>query len=303
MSTSLHVLIPFASSLDEHCHQTISELKLASLSQLLKQTTCSQVVGTDEFERLTPLEQVLGVSNQIIVTPCHWDVGINQIRMSNPDELNLSDAESRELLSVLTPSFLSEGLQPNYVSPTRWLLSQPYAVHSTAPSQRSEGLLATTNLELTSLDRVIGRGIEPWQLRGERSKNLRRLQNEIQMLLHTHPINQARQKVGSQTINSFWLSYALRQSDWTSVKILSELRVSALQGNWAAWGLAWGSLEQKLSDLIQNIQLPLSITLCGERYAKTYALPTHRTFTQKALRFVRGITQAKLFANEVLLSL
>ena len=36
-------------------------------------------------------------------------------------------------------------------------------------------------------------------------RRVRRLQSEVQMLLHTHPLNAAREDRGDLTVNSFWL--------------------------------------------------------------------------------------------------
>ena len=61
-------------------------------------------------------------------------------------------------------------------------------------------------LATASLDRVIGRNIDAWLPRQPEAKRLRRLQNEVQMLLHRHPVNEAREAAGALPVNSFWLS-------------------------------------------------------------------------------------------------
>ena len=61
-------------------------------------------------------------------------------------------------------------------------------------------------LATASLDRVIGRVLDPWMPRGDASRPLRRLQQEMQMLLYTHPVNEERTRGGLLPVNSFWVS-------------------------------------------------------------------------------------------------
>jgi hypothetical protein len=44
-----------------------------------------------------------------------------------------------------------------------------------------------------------------WMPEGDAKRAFRKLQNEVQMLWHEHPINEARQQRGLQPVNSFWL--------------------------------------------------------------------------------------------------
>jgi hypothetical protein len=44
-----------------------------------------------------------------------------------------------------------------------------------------------------------------WLPEGEHARAFRKLQNEVQMLWHEHPINEARQARGLQPVNSCWL--------------------------------------------------------------------------------------------------
>ena len=105
-------------------------------------------------------------------------------------------------------------------------------------------------LPCASVDRVIGRNVDLW-LRTDaaggtdpRLRLLRRLQNEVQMLLFTHPINEQREDRGVLPVNSFWLSGCgpaqpvdARRS---ACRWRTGLRAAALTGDWAAWvgGLA-----------------------------------------------------------------
>lgn len=53
--------------------------------------------------------------------------------------------------------------------------------------------------------RIAGRAVTEFMPSGADEKVVRRLMTEIQMLLHEHPVNQAREAAGQPTINSLWL--------------------------------------------------------------------------------------------------
>ncbi len=255
-------IIPFASSLDEACQATIKRLALQNLSRFLRQADLAHLDKGDEFDFIPPHERVLQASMQVVVTPCHWSVGIDNIRMDNPVDLELTDGESRALLAAVLPYFESDGILLTYDQPLRWL-AQGEALSS----------MVMQGIRFASLDRVIGRNVDVWQPKSDASKAVRRLQNEIQMLLYTHPMNDAREAHGLPTVNSFWLSHAVNND----MRFDFSLRDSALRGDWKTWSQAWEALDKKLSQATQ-------ITLCGERHSIRLAAPSPRTLAQKAKR-------------------
>jgi hypothetical protein len=284
MAYDTHFLIPFASSTDPACLSVIKTLALPNLTRFLQQAEVMHTDSGDEFDFIPPHERALNGSNHlgklgangVIVTPCHWSVGIDNIRMENPDDLHITDSESRELFRAVQPYFQEDGITLTYDSPLRWL----------ATSQVLQGLA------LASLDRVIGRNVDVWQPQNAASKSIRRLQNEMQMLLYTHPINEVREARGLPTVNSFWLNRAVKNEAKFDVECDFSLRESALRGDWQTWSHVWATLDQKLSKATR-------ITLCGERHSIKFAASSSRTFLQKA----RGFFQAKPTVQSVLESL
>jgi len=268
-----HVVIPFASSLDEACQAVIKTLTLPNLSRLLKQAELTHTDSGDEFDFIPPHERVLGSNEQIIqigqvvVTPCHWSVGIDHIRMDDPSELQLSDTESRALLAAVTPYFEGDGLTLKYDTPLRWL-AQGEALSS----------IVLHGIFFASLDRVIGRNVDVWQPQSVSSKSIRRLQNEMQMLLYTHPINDVREIQGLPTVNSFWLSHEAN----VDARFDFSLRETALRSDWHAWAEAWQVLDKKLMQATQ-------LTLCGERHAVTYAINHSPTIRQRITSLMSAI--------------
>jgi hypothetical protein len=239
-----HLVIPFASNLDDACQAAMKNLSLPHLTKFLKHAQLTQSVDGDEFDFVTAHERGL-VADSVVVTPCHWTVGIDNIRLENPVDLQLPDAQSRILFDAIEPYFAQDGLTLEYISAQHWQL----------------GGEALFDLPLASLDRVMGRNIESWLPPLPAGRAIRRLQNEMQMLLYTHPINEEREANALPTVNSFWVSRHFVFDD----RFDFSLRESALRGDWQAWAQAWNALDSTITDTTQ-------ITLCGERHAKTYAL-------------------------------
>jgi hypothetical protein len=271
MANHQHLIIPFASTLDAACQAAIKTLQLPNLTRFLQQAEVVHTDSGDEFDFIAPHERVLGLTEQVIVTPCHWSVGIDNIRMENPSDLQLTDSESRELLAAVLPYFTEDGIALAYQSTTAWHASSPLF----------------NNLALASVDRAIGRNVDVWQPPAEQSKSIRRLQNEMQMLLYTHPSNEAREARGLPTVNSFWLSRQAASPVDANVIIDSSLREPALQSDWQSWINGWQAIDKKLAQTTSSASQSgqaLQITLCGERHSVRLAEPPSRTLMQKAKR-------------------
>jgi hypothetical protein len=204
-----------------------------------------------------------------LLTPVHWQVGTDAVHLADPNELGLSDTESRALLDVLRPWFEDEGFTVAWGAALRW-----YVAHDS---------LAT--LRTASLDRVIGRNVDRWLPAQAEARLIRRLQNEAQMLLHEHPLNLARAERGALTVNSFWLSgCGVAQKEATHDLVLDDrLRAPTLAQDPASLSAAWQAVDRRIGQggFAQ-------LTLCGERSAVTFA-PTHQSLMQ---RLWRRFTQA-----------
>src|ERR1019366_6274753 len=95
-----------------------------------------------------------------------------------------------------------------------------------------------------SLDRAIGRSVDAW-LGDDASavgRLLRRLQSEVQLVFHVHPVNEAREERDEPVVNSIWLSGCGRAQPAeaaASPEIAASLRAPLLAGDWASWAEAW----------------------------------------------------------------
>ncbi|MFM2066624.1 MAG: hypothetical protein RLZZ584_1533 [Pseudomonadota bacterium] len=198
-----------------------------------------------------------------LLTPVHWQVGTEQVSLIDPQQLELGAEESRALFEAVRPGFEAAGWRVSWGAPLRW-----YASHATL-----HGLAAA------SIDRVIGRSIDLWLPRGAEARLLRRLQVEVQMLLHEHPVNDARLARRHLPVNSFWLggtgpaAVAPLPAD---LVVDARLGAPLLGGDWAAWVAAWQALDAgPVADLLARAQAgePVGLTLCGERHARHWRSP------------------------------
>ncbi len=228
-----------------------------------------------------PLRVTAGTDAWAVITPCHWTVQTSHITMTHPRALNLMEDESRALLAAMRPYFAEDGIALMYDTPTRWLArGQVFAGLATASPYR-----------------VVGGHVDDWLPKAESAKLLRRLQNEMQMLLYTHPLTDARAALGLPAVNSFWVSgtgalppgpaHSSQVAAPTSqaVTVPNTLRDAAIQGNWPAWAQAWQQIDSKecaallqivatKADMKTASKRSATLTLCGERSAQTYQADT-----------------------------
>ena len=191
---------------------------------------------------------------QAWITPCHWQIGMDQVFMLDPDRLNLSDEESQALLQMLQPWLQEDGLQVHWHDALHW---------------HARGALLA-GWQAPSLDRGVNANVRPWITAGLPGP-LVRLQSEMQMLAYQHPVNDARLARGQLPVNAFWVHGAgsgpVPTRPTGSVQCLDTLRASALRGDAAAWRAAWQALDAQLPEPGTP---DLQLTLCSESVAQTW---------------------------------
>lgn len=287
----MHLVVPHAAPAPEVGAQVLQGLRLPQLEKLLARLSPGPTIRTGPASLNTPFEHVLarcrgwaGDDGSLplaawaaqadglpaappgqgwgLLTPTHWQVGSEQILLLDPAQLHLHEAESRALWQALRGLFdESEGWTLHWGAPLRW-----YATHA-----------LLDGLATASLDRVIGQPIDRWLPERRAGAVLRRLQSEAQMLLHTHPINAAREARGELAVNSFWLSgtgptQAL-QPTADEPQVDDRLAAPWRAGDWAAWAAAWQALdEEQLGEVEARAARGdvVGLTLCGERAAQRF---------------------------------
>lgn len=275
----MHLVIPFAAPLSPAGREVLRGQRWPGLQRLLA-GRAAQLDSGDELSLSPPHERAVarergwaGGDGQLplaahaaradglapqglawgLLTPAHWHQGTDQVSMTDPSTLALDEAASRTLFDAVAPLFVSEGFVARWGAPLRW-----YVAHAS---------LAT--LACASPDRVIGRNVDRW-LPGAREARLwRRLHSEVQMLLHGHPANAAREAQGLAVVNSVWLSGCgvEQPARGQPVQTDDRLRQAALAEDWALWAGAWKQLDADLA-----AAPPARLTLCGERAAASFDL-------------------------------
>jgi hypothetical protein len=296
-------LITHAKPTGPRCQQALPQLQLPHLNALLRLLTAGVRQSRDE-DTLSPLHELLQAQAMALqapdgllpwaalqayglqlpaarpgegwawLTPCHWQVNTDHVRMAAPEDCEISPAESHTVMDSLR-AFLAEdgitlyGLQDG----GNWLALG--AVFCALPT--------------ASLARASGGAVDHWLPRQAQAQALRRLQNEMQMLLYTHPVNDARSARGLLPINSFWVSGTGSLPDDFSATpdsantVLDALRAASLRDDAAAWTQAWQALDTgAIQTLLKQARRgePVELTLCGETAAQTYSLQPQGLWTR-----------------------
>ena len=120
--------------------------------------------------------------------PVHLTPQRDRLTLLDTSVLNPGAEDAAELIAVLNRHFAGEGLVFQAPHPARWYLLVP----------------GTPRLATRELTLAAGRDIAGALPAGEDGLRWRRILNEIQMLLHEHPVNQRRESRGALPINSVW---------------------------------------------------------------------------------------------------
>jgi len=300
----MQLLIPFAAALSDAGTHTARDLTLPRLAHALAAMQPATRLGSDEYSLSTPHEQALaaafgwqgedgalpfaahmaaadgidvGSHAWGLLTPVHWHVGRDHISLADPQALQLDDATSRTMFEAVRDLFESEGFRLVYATSSRW-----YAAHDDFDG-----------LPCASLDRVIGRNVDLWLPTHPKARLVRRLQNEVQMLLYNHPLNDEREARGELPLNSFWLSGCGRPQPVkpNELQVDERLRAPLLAEDWAAWADAWRALDAgPVAQWLERLprEPGSSIILCGERFAQAFEAQP-RSAWQRLTASFRGV--------------
>jgi hypothetical protein len=125
----------------------------------------------------------------LCATPVHLLTGIDHLQLAPLETLRIDAEESTELVRSID-SFLAEvGMKLVRVRDATWALrwNGPLRASTWEPAQAA------------------GLDVFDFMPSGPQAAKLRSLMNEIQMLLHDHPVNERRARKGEPVINSLWL--------------------------------------------------------------------------------------------------
>lgn len=231
----LTILLPFALPPPELAPDLLRALPaLPGLAALLSRTTRHQFFHFDNSTRVLPheawLAHALGWSpapsdpkagaafalatlrgfgcmptegTWFLIHPVHVQIARNHLLMGDQRQVLLDDVESRALFDAAKPYFDEIGKPLSYGDAQTWFM-------------RADDW---AGLRTASPDAATGQNLNAWMPEGPSAPASRKLQNEIQMLWHAHPVNTAREARALPPINSFWLWGAAALTQQTSPPI------------------------------------------------------------------------------------
>lgn len=288
--TPIVLLVPFAAASAPGCQALLPALQLPHLQALLAQLAPLAADEGSEHSLSPPHERALAQARGLPVrdgqlpwaaadsdaagtpqawfSPCHFQIGIDQVTLLPADQIGLDESASRALLAKLAPLCEEDGIDLQFVGSDQWRASGEPLRH----------------LVCASLDRVSGRPVGPWLTGSPENPQghrlLQRLQSEAQMLFYTLPVNDAREAARLLPVNGFWVHGAGACAEPKRLRpgprCPDNLRQAALREDWAAWQAAWQALDVgPVAELLRAAEAghPVQLILCGERHARSWAGP------------------------------
>ncbi|NDV12391.1 hypothetical protein [Crenobacter caeni] len=125
----------------------------------------------------------------LLADPVHLRVNRDRAELADVGIMKLSQAEAASLIATLNELFGEDGLKFYAPEPGRWLLR----------------VLALPDARFTALCDALGEDVNRLLPAGAEGLRWSKLMGEMQMLLYTHPVNDAREARGEPTVNSVWL--------------------------------------------------------------------------------------------------
>lgn len=129
-----------------------------------------------------------GAQSWLRADPVHLRVHKDGLILLPPETLEIAEDESRELTRALNRQFEAEEFVFHAPHSRRWYLKMPQA----------------PKIRTVTLKKATGRDVNRLLPEGEERLRWHRIFNEVQMLLHAHPLNTTREDRGVAVVNSLW---------------------------------------------------------------------------------------------------
>jgi hypothetical protein len=124
-----------------------------------------------------------------LAQPVHLAAGVDHLRLAPLRSLNLTDADAQELAASVQARFGVTDFAVAGVVDGNWVLRFPGPVDCVTHAP----------------DAVVGCDVHGYMPSGRDGARIRSRGNEIQMLLHEHPVNLRRARAGQLPVNGGWL--------------------------------------------------------------------------------------------------
>ncbi|MFM8548344.1 MAG: hypothetical protein ACKODB_12165 [Betaproteobacteria bacterium] len=133
-------------------------------------------------------------ATSLILRLVHFHAAMDHIVLSPTNRVAVAEAESLALFDSACDWLREEPVRLRRLSADLWELVE------IAPSETGFAALRSA-----SSTRAAGRNIDLWLPYGTGARRWRRLMNELQMLWHSHPVNEQRIDRGDLPLNGLWL--------------------------------------------------------------------------------------------------
>lgn len=180
-----------------------------------------------------------GDGHWLVVNPAHIQIARSHLMMADPRQLALDDASSQSLYEAARALCGDCGHELRYGDAQTWFL-------------RGDGW---GSVAIASPDAVVGMDLTDFLPKGDGARELRRLQNEVQMAWHDHPVNAARQARGQAPVNAFW-AWGMSDGAGTPMATLATCDVPG-------WMAALGSIKLDSPALVPEMLADGRINVCG----------------------------------------
>lgn len=211
----LTLVLPFALPLPEFAPDLVRALDTPALAALLSRSAGAAHPAPGDTSHLLPHESwlldaldlasdgraavaaaamhALGLDpaggTWYVANPGHIQVARSHLMMADPRQLGLPDEDSRALFEAARALCEDIGHTLAYGTADTWFLrADDWQGFSTA-----------------SPDTVVGMDLTDFMPKSLEARPMRRLQNEVQMAWHAHPVNAAREARRLPVVNGFWL--------------------------------------------------------------------------------------------------
>ena len=124
-----------------------------------------------------------------IAQPVHLAAGLDHLRLAPLAQAAPTEDEARELGALVSSHFGTEELTVVAFVQGAWLLR----------------LARSSDCSTQPPDAVVGHNVHDFMPAGRDGARIRSLMNEIQMLLHEHPVNLRRERARQLPVNGWWL--------------------------------------------------------------------------------------------------
>lgn len=126
----------------------------------------------------------------LFADPVNLQLQRDHFSINLPAPVPMTSSEAAALVASLNAHFAEDGGQFFVAASGQWYARLPYPLA----------------VKTSWLAQAVNRDIRDFLPSGTAAENLHKLANEIQMLLHEHPVNKAREEQNLPVINSLWFS-------------------------------------------------------------------------------------------------